>query len=202
MAELNENPFATHLPVLIGMSRLLQINRIIEFGCGRYSTLTFLDRSVFPDIETLHTYENDPAWINQIAELVRQDARVRFEFVNGSMSTSINNIQFENYDLIFIDDSLTSEDRAKTIRQVSQNCHSSNVVIIHDYEVRLYREASKIFPNRFTFTALNPNTGIVWSEAPLKKSLLRKLDAVIARHSKRIKSDDLHGWKNIMDKHL
>src|ERR1044071_885749 len=45
------NDYATHIPILIGLARLREIRRVLEFGCGRYSTLTFLKASAFPHLE-------------------------------------------------------------------------------------------------------------------------------------------------------
>ena len=42
-----ENAYATHIPVLVGLGSIRRIERVLEFGCGHYSTKTFLRRSVF-----------------------------------------------------------------------------------------------------------------------------------------------------------
>ena len=77
------NDYATHIPILIGLSRLRQIRHVLEFGCGHYSTLTFLNRSAFPHLEQLHSVENDDAWAATIQEAA-SDSRWKLQLVNGS----------------------------------------------------------------------------------------------------------------------
>src|SRR5439155_25567212 len=42
--------YATHLPILVGLSQSLKVKRVLELGSGMYSTLTFLDSNLFPEL--------------------------------------------------------------------------------------------------------------------------------------------------------
>jgi predicted O-methyltransferase YrrM len=64
-----ENDYATHVPILIGLARMREIKNVLEFGCGHYSTLTFLNRAAFPHLVKLHSIENDSSWSETIREL-------------------------------------------------------------------------------------------------------------------------------------
>lgn len=197
--ERAENPYATHLPVLIGLARLLKVRKVIEFGCGQYSTLTFLDRQAFPDLAHLDSFEHDMDWITQLSAQVKDDPRVRFNHVRDSISAVVPRVDFKDYDLIFIDDSLSAAERAETIVAVSSNCRPSNCAVIHDYEVEDYRRASRAFRHRFAFTAFNPNTGVVWNGDSVQRSQLKKIDSLIRRHAQRHSADDAPHWMSVMD---
>lgn len=193
-----QNAYATHLPVLIGLAYLIHPRRVIEFGCGHYSTLTFLDRACFPDLEQLDSYETDAEWCSSVAEAAGDDPRISLKLVGKPMSAAVVSIAFADYDLVFIDDSHSSAERAATIAEIGRHCAPANVVVIHDYEIEAYRDASNPFRNRFRFTALNPNTGVVWNEVPIRKSELRRLNRLIRKHSRHLDPADVLGWVQVL----
>lgn len=54
------NKFNRHghiVPVLRAIGSKMPISRVIEFGCGLFSTLTLLNKKYFPDIVTVYSYE-------------------------------------------------------------------------------------------------------------------------------------------------
>jgi CheY-like chemotaxis protein len=191
------NPYATHLPVSIGLSRLLPLQRVLELGCGHYSTLAFLDRQLFPDLIRLDSYENDPAWVEAIRALTQFDPRISLTTVTGSISSALAVMDFALYDLIFIDDSTNAADRSQTIRAVRAHCQPHNVIVIHDYEVEDYQEAARSFPQTFRFTPLNPNTGLAWDKAPLRRADLRRINRVLKRYGNLIPPDDGERWLQV-----
>src|SRR3982751_381755 len=77
------NDYSTHLPILIGLARIRQITNVVEFGCGRYSTLTFLNRSAFPQLEKLESVENDVLWAETIQSAVGDDTRWALKLIEG-----------------------------------------------------------------------------------------------------------------------
>src|SRR6185503_16450373 len=101
LAPRARNDYATHVPILIGLARLREIRSVLEFGCGHYSTLTFLNASAFPDLERLHSIENDDAWATTIQEAAKDDPRWSLQLVNGEISESIPDL--ESFDLVLID---------------------------------------------------------------------------------------------------
>jgi hypothetical protein len=195
--ERAENPYATHLPVLVGISRLLSVKRVAEFGCGRYSTLTFLDRSVFPDLVALHSFEDDPGWREEIAAMTRDDPRMRLTAVAQPMSEVVARIALQEYDLVFVDDSTHLAGRAATIREVACRCGRTQVVIMHDYEQRVYRKAARPFRNRFAFATFNPSTGVAWNGGSLDKAQLRRQRRTIQRYAARIGPEDRGSWMQV-----
>src|SRR5215471_20763089 len=81
LAPLSANPYSTHLPVLVGLSRMLCIRRVAEFGCGQFSTTAFLNREAFPQLEQLDSFENDPGWIESMRATVGNDSRLTLKSV-------------------------------------------------------------------------------------------------------------------------
>ena len=196
------NAFATHLPVLVGIARLFSIRKVLELGCGKYSTPTFLDRNIFPDLEILHSIETESGWADQIAASVKADPRATVTSVSKPMSAAVSGIRFEDYDLVFIDDSATYEERAETIRSVAQQSTQAKLTVIHDYECALYQEAAAAFANRFAFTALVPHTGLVWNKFSVEAGNLRALNRLIKKHARRIPPEDTSNWINLVNSAL
>src|SRR6185503_3939695 len=124
--------YATHIPILIGLARLREVRSVLEFGCGHYSTLTFLNAPAFPHLERLHSIENDDSWAETIQEAARNDLRWRLQLVNGEISESVAELDLESFDLILIDDSKTSGQRATTIRAIAAKEPKRPWIVIHD----------------------------------------------------------------------
>lgn len=193
------DPFATHLPVLLGLARLHKIERVLEFGGGFYSTLTFLDHSAFPDLKVLHCLEDDPVWAESLVTRTNGDHRVTVEKVEATMVSAASGVRFSDYDLVLVDDSTAYSDRAKTIQSISERWQGHNLLVMHDYEVPLYKEASRAFANRFSFTALLPNTGVAWNKAPLRVEQLQDLNRLLSDHAKQIPPEDAAEWIRIIE---
>lgn len=199
----HENPYATHIPALVGLGRLLELERVIELGCGQYSSLTLLDRAAFPRLAVLDSYDTDREWLEKVREM-SGDARVSLHHVDGAMAEAVPSLDLASCDLIFIDDSLTVEERSATIRSVTA-ARSSNprlVAVVHDFENVEYREAASGFAHVFAFTSLNPNTGVMWDEAPLDPARLRRIDDLVRRHSRRLQPDGVGEWLRVFETEL
>ena len=179
------NDYATHIPILIGLAGVRQIRSVLEFGCGRYSTLMFLNRSAFPRLERLESVENDDAWAE-----VTNDPRWTLKLIDGEISDSVSGLDLEQFDLILIDDSKTSAQRAATIRAVARQQPQHPWVVIHDYEIDEYRNAATAFKHRYPFKSYNPQTGVV-SNSPVNVAKL--LDRQIKQNS-TLEPDDITGW--------
>jgi precorrin-6B methylase 2 len=190
LAPRARNDYATHIPILIGLARLRAIRRVLEFGCGHYSTLTFLNASAFPDLERLHSIENDDAWATTIQEAAKDDPRWTLQLVNGEISDSIPDL--ETFDLILIDDSKTSAQRAATIRAVAAKQPQHPWIVIHDFEVDEYRDAASAFKHRHRFRAYNPETGVV-ANSSLN---VRALNRSIQQHAKSLDPDNITAWSS------
>ncbi|HYK22366.1 MAG TPA: hypothetical protein VEV42_16615 [Pyrinomonadaceae bacterium] len=172
------NDYATHLPILIGLARVRRITNVLEFGCGHYSTLTFLNRSAFSQLETLESVENDASWAAAIREVARNDSRWTLRQINNEIADSVWDLDLEKFDLILIDDSKTSAQRSATIRAIACKQPQRPWILIHDYEVNEYRMAAKGFKYRYAFKTYNPETGLVSNKPiPEAKSLARHIRA-------------------------
>jgi hypothetical protein len=174
---------------LIGLARLREVRNVLEFGCGNYSTLTFLNRSAFPHLERLHSLENDDSWAVTIQETTKDD-RWTLQIVNGEIADSVVHLDLEVFDLILIDDSKTSTQRAATIRAVARKEPRHPWIVIHDFEVEEYREAASGFKHRHRFRAYNPETGVVGNRAADWKTI----DRVIRSKAKVFEPDAITSW--------
>ena len=189
------NDYATHIPILVGLARLREVRSVLEFGCGRYSTLTFLNRSAFPDLERLHSVENDDSWAATLQETVKDD-RWTLQLVKGEIADSVADL--EAFDLILIDDSKTSLQRAATIRAVARKQPQHPLIVIHDFEVEEYREAATGFKHRHRFRAYNPETGVVGNQVAEWKVLER----VIRSKAKMFDPDAIEKWIGVFRQDL
>ena len=184
------NDYATHVPILIGLARLREIKNVLEFGCGYYSTLTFLNRGAFPHLERLQSVENDASWAETMHEAAKSDERWTLKLVKGEIADSVPSIDFEAFDLVLLDDSKTSEQRSATIRAVAAKQPQRPWIVIHDFEIREYRRAATSFKQRHAFKAFNPETGVV-ANNPIQ---LKLLDRAIKTKSKTLTADQTGRW--------
>lgn len=198
--EEKEPLYSSHVPVLIGLSRVFTARRVLELGAGYFSTSTFLNRSAFGDLTGLHSVEDDPAWAAELGEMLGEDPRAVLLSVPAPVRETLSWIRLPYYDLVFVDNSTLLTERAATIRRVSEQCSDSTVIVVHDYELEAYQEATAGFRNHFAFTALTPNTGVAWNDAPIDSHRLDELNALIATHKHRVKPQDIDGWLYTMDK--
>jgi predicted O-methyltransferase YrrM len=192
------NDYATHVPILIGLARLRKIRNVLEFGCGYYSTLTFLNHSAFPHVERLQSVENDRSWAETINEVAKSDARWTLRIVNTDIADSVTDLELESFDLIFIDDSKTSKQRAATIRAIEARNPQHPWVVIHDFEVDEYRKAAAAFKQRRRFRAYNPETGVCSNNA----DDLKKLDRLIKSRAKLLEPDRVEKWVEVVTRDL
>jgi predicted O-methyltransferase YrrM len=184
------NDYATHVPILIGLARMREMRSVLEFGCGYFSTLTFLNRAAFPHLQRLHTVENDVSWSETINEVAKTDARWTLQLVKGEIAGSVPKLDLESFDLILIDDSKTSAQRAATIRAVAQAQPQHPWIAIHDFEVNAYQQAGSGFRQRRRFKAYNPETGLLSNNAINTRALAR----LLKDNAKTLQPDDVNAW--------
>ena len=189
------NDYATHVPVLIGLAGLRRIERVLEFGCGHYSTLTFLNRAAFPDLKELHSVENDRSWAETIRAEVKDDGRCAIKVETGPMCNAVAAFDLNAFDLVLVDDSQTAVERAETIRALADVQPSNPWILVHDYEVPDYQNAASGFKHRFAFKAYNPHTAVVFNSTA--KHEFKALDKVIRTNSARLEPDDVAGWLRV-----
>jgi hypothetical protein len=184
------------VPVLIGIARIREVRNVLEFGCGYYSTLTFLNAAVFPHLERLDSVENDAAWAETINETAKNDPRWTLNLVEGAISDAVSTLDLEAFDLILIDDSQTSEQRVCTIREVAKRAPHRPWIVIHDFEVEDYRRAASGFRQSHRFKAYNPNTGLLWNNTTHARRA-KSIDQVIKANAKNLEPDNTPRWLNL-----
>jgi hypothetical protein len=185
--------------VLLGLARVFDLRSVLEFGCGYFSTLAFLDRSAFPALSTLSSFESDASWLARVEALAGPDPRLDARLVAEPMETVLQELSPGASDLIFVDHSVDAAARAATIRALAGWCADSALVVMHDFEVEIYQRSASAFPERFEFTALNPSTGLAWKRRSVDRQRLEFLNHTIRRHSQHLSPDDCAGWVGVFD---
>jgi predicted O-methyltransferase YrrM len=182
--------YATHLPVLAALARITTIRRVLELGSGPFSTSMFLNRDVFPDLDILTSYEDDPNWEHVVLDAVGSDTRLEFRMVP---EVRLAVPPTDGYDLVFIDDSRLPSERSTTIRAVKA-MRPRGIVAIHDFEQRHYRTAARGFSHRFIFNTLTPQVGVCWFGDAVDPSQLKRASRTIAGEIGRVSITDQSGW--------
>jgi hypothetical protein len=193
--------YATHVPVLVGLATAFRIATVLEFGCGEFSTITFLNRSVFPDLARLDTYENDQLWLQKISQLNQSDSRLNANYTEGEMQKVVQDLCLDQYDLVFVDDSTSAQQRARTIAEIAASkCES--LVVIHDFEVQEYQQAARSFEHCFIFKAYNPLTGVVWNGDYSKTKRMKRIHTLLKRYARSTEPDALTSWEKVFSNQL
>jgi hypothetical protein len=128
-------------------------------------------------------------WAATMQEAAKDDRRWTLQIVNGEIAESVADLDLESFDLILIDDSKTSGQRAATIRAVSRKQPQRPWIVIHDFEVEEYREAASGFKHRHRFRAYNPETGVVANQMNEWK-----IDRIIKSKAKLLEPDAIADW--------
>ena len=193
------NDYATHLPFLLGLARTMSIRRILEFGSGTYSTLAFLDRLAFPEVQSVDSIENDTDWYCRVAEAARGDRRLSLRHCPEPVEGVVHELPLRSYDMIFVDNSCSVDGRAATIAAVLRMDAALPPVVIHDFEIEQYRRAARLSPYRFECSAFIPATGVLWSDDRLNPENLQEIDRVIRKCRNVLDPADIRGWSAVLD---
>jgi hypothetical protein len=191
-------PYATHVPILVGLSVLCQPKRITEFGSGDFSTALFLNPSVFPSIEEVISFENDRKWFERVRASFSSE-RLRLQYVDADLASVVSPSSVRG-DLIFIDDAINTNQRAVTVAAVARSCPRGVPVVIHDADQWRMRLVLRKFQHSYIFKVLNPQTAIAWNGAAPFKPMLAKLDHVIRRNAHQISPSDPLAWRTVIDR--
>ena len=140
--------YGSHTRVLAALGGLRPVS-VLELGGGRHSTRLFLSKAVFPALEQLVTVEQDPHWRSLV-----ESGDPRQQVVDRCDSL--------DFDLIFIDDQITTEARVLTIEKVAGQ-RPNAVVVIHDFNKPEYQQAAK-FDHQVSIPTRFPWTGVCWNE--------------------------------------
>lgn len=176
------DPFATHIPILLGVAAITSPLRILELGGGRFSTPCLADRSLFPSVKEVHTLEDDPEWANVLHALDLEPGRSCVEVV-PSIRHRLVTMDISPYDLIFVDNSMSVAERADTLAVVLDRARSDAIVVVHDFEWRAYRAAVKYPWKYYSFRVWKPETGVLWRNERLSRQQLTALGRILCRGS-------------------
>jgi predicted O-methyltransferase YrrM len=163
LAEASEQPYKTHVPVLLQLAQSFKPRRIAEFGMGHFSTSIFLDRTLFPFVDQLTSFEDDPEWFSTIEHKHSRDTRFDARLVTTPMWKAAMRLHASDYDLILVDDSKRASERVRTLLalRLAKGVTKGPVVVVHDVDQLRYRAATFVFPNRTYFHELAPQTGVL-----------------------------------------
>jgi len=186
--------YSTHIPVLAAIAKIARVRRVLELGCGYYSTPIFLNRSIFPELSLLHSLEDDPVWLEKVARTTNNDMRLKLELVSEQVNEVLPRLLSSRYDLVFVDNAREISQRANTIRVLSEHLVGEGLVVIHDFEIVEYRLAARHFDHRFEFTAFNPTTGVAWQGRGDFRRALRDIARIIALNATRLAPDAVEDW--------
>lgn len=198
LAKVYDEPYSTHIPVIIGVSNLIETKSVLELGSGIYSTGTFLNEQVFPDVEKLVSYEDDEIWAKEIMDTFSKDRRLQLNFVKYPIYKILENVDIEPFDLILVDDSRTVSERTRTITELCSKKQSDSILLIHDFEIEEYRKAAKSFKHYFTFSLFTPCTGVLWNKNLKNKDLFR-IFKLIEKNKNDLKTTDIEGWLRVFN---
>lgn len=181
---------ATHLPVLIGIGiSIPSIRSITEYGSGLYSTPTFLDKCVFPNLESLQSFEPDSDWSEKVYAEVNADDRCMI-YANDQCPRPDD-------DLVFIDNG-PLDHKVNTIRKVFESGFTG-LVVVHDSEVEKYKEEFYKFPFSFESGTFCPHT-IVCCNRVIAGAVCT-VGSIIAQHWD-VSPDSINRWINIFKESL
>ena len=186
-------PYASHLPILIGLARIIKIRRVLELGSGLYSSVVFMNNLAFPALAELHSVENDANWAKVVSNKIF-DSRFKYTILDGSIRSFLEQVNMDGYDLVFVDDSSKVTDRAQTIEVASKMLANDSLMVIHDYEIKQYRDSSKSIRNKYSFNLIYPNTGVLWNYSPIDLAKLGRLCKLVRKYKLAIPLEDADNW--------
>lgn len=127
--------YGSHQAVLRRIAEKCEIRSVVEYGCGEYSTLLFLDTGVFKDVTSVDSYDSDNDWMNSIRARAYSD-RLHLHYRELDELPWINPKPIA--DLIFIDcgaewsnGKYSYDIRARLIHRHKTDSH---IVVVHDTE--------------------------------------------------------------------
>jgi predicted O-methyltransferase YrrM len=190
---------STHLPVLVGLARLFKIRNVLECGSGLYSTVTFLNRDLFSDLEHILSYETDPVWKARVEQATAGDPRLEL-VMSDDIARDLAARDLTRYDLVFVDNGTTGEERIAVIRRVATSANRRAVIVIHDIENDVYRNAAAEagLTQAYISEGLNPFTGVFCIEPDVVDSgMKRRLKAWNRRAVEKLATAgeaDIEAW--------
>jgi hypothetical protein len=190
--EFNSCPYATHLPILVAIGLIARPQTVLELGAGRYSTPTFLNPDIFPQLRQLTSIEDDRTWLETVKTEIGENPRWKPVLV-PSIPETVTHIWDAGCDLIFVDDSSTESERARTLRSIASRLSDHQLMVIHDFERTLYRVAVRKL-RYHVFDSLTPQTGIAATTRTPHFEALAASELTIRQAVGETGVTDIAGW--------
>jgi hypothetical protein len=111
--------------------------------------------------------------------------------VEGDIAPFVSELDLESFDLILIDDSKTSAERAATICAVASKEPQRPLIAIHDFEVGEYQQAATRFRGD-TSSGLTLRKQVSFQIQ--QSTSERVFEAVSKRECSNLKPDDIDAW--------
>lgn len=164
----DEEKFSTHQPVLMAIPKWKKIYSAVEFGCGNYSTLTFLDKKYFPDLKFLLSFESDKTWARKISKRIKDSRHIIITMREKKSIDNFGNIMKEHNllpDLVFVD----GEKPQYRIPSALVSKNYSDLIVAHDVENQIYHSIFGFFKKSFVYKILVPYTAILSDNLPIQE---------------------------------
>ena len=83
--------YGTHVPVLMACSAIIRPQRVLELGCGLYSTPLFLDSKCWPDLKHITSIETDDKWLQRVVAQLGDDPRWTPQTIGTTVAEWLSN---------------------------------------------------------------------------------------------------------------
>lgn len=169
----DDDAYGSHAGALRLIGANLPIRSVAEFGSGRFSTPLFLDRSVFPQVEMIFSYESNPNWAKSVRD---ENKDKRLQVILCPLNEMVDMVYPTEADLVFIDCDDVKDgrhdfsERKRLIEKWSS--HPSAVVVVHDCNFTNIRPAVAAAPFKYKATfvpPMGPHTAILSNAVDVTK---------------------------------
>lgn len=155
--DMADDGYGSHVPALLALGKTVPVRVAVEFGSGRFSTPTLLDRSHFPDLESLVSVESDREWAEDTKVRNRDDRLdLRYCPIN-----EIHKADVPAADLVFIDCDSHKENRHDYSARVKLIGRYANdpraVVVVHDSNFTQIQPAVEVAAFKYKATYRPPS---------------------------------------------
>ncbi|MGN6413380.1 hypothetical protein [Flexivirga sp.] len=191
----HDDPFATHLPILTAVGVSQRVTSVLELGSGVLSTPAWLDRRLFPHLERLVSYEDDPVWLKEVETAVGSDPRCELRLVDRVRESVPSDLS--EFDVVFIDDSQTVPERSETIAAVAAT-RPNSIVVNHDFEQRNYGKTVRgQYDHVRRVDTFTPQTGVCWNDTSSMDSAKLESALALVEQNREIPPRDFEAWTSV-----
>ena len=160
---MNNDPYATHLHVLQAIGMLFSPATILELGSGVYSTPLFCNKDIFAGVKRLEVYENNKKWHTDVLKSLPKRRVVNFTLYENSIVDELRSLDLNEFQLIFIDNGVSLEERAATIKEIAMQKLEEPLIVIHDFEHVAYQWAADQWEHLLVHVKRYPQTAVLWN---------------------------------------